>query len=90
MIQGINWEANLGPRKTNGEIFPCFWSSLIWWKWEQNKTIVIANAGLLPKRKDSLHGILERLLLSGFKANSEAENAKGPKAVQQSGSPNPW
>ena len=90
IIQGTNWEPFFAPKRTKGEFLPCSLSSLIWWKWEQNKTNVVDNAGPEPSNNDSSQGISIRNASDGLSAIKAAEKAKGPKANQHNGSPKPW
>ena len=73
IIQGTIWEPFFAPKRTKGEFFPCFLSSEIWWKWEQNKTRVVANEGPEPSNKATFHGIFSKKILDGFNAIKTAE-----------------
>ena len=90
IIQGTNWEPFFAPKRTKGEFFPYFLSSIIWWKWEQNNTRVVAKEGPDPSNKDSFQGIEIRYISDGLSAIKLAEKAKGPKVIQHNGSPKPW
>ena len=73
IIQGTNWEPFFAPKRTKGEIFQCFLSSEIWWKWEQNNTRVVAKEGPEPSNKETFHGISSKKILDGFNAIKTAE-----------------
>ena len=83
-------EPFFAPNRTKGEFLPCSLSSLIWWKWEQNKTSVVANEDPELSNNASFQGTEIKYISDGLSAIKVAEQANGPKANQQSGSPKPW